>query len=295
MVGVRGLIDVSVTRLPEKNGPGLLFILVALVVAAVVGAKLFGFGPGGKWSLPRGGGGTQLPPPGSVDKAAPAGRGPAVILYHAHTRENFAPKPPHEPKGTGDVVTVGEALARALEEQGLPVLHLKGINDLPRWEEAFGKARRSLLAALADAPNVQAIIDLHRDALENAAALPADSREVVVGDAANDGAGRPARILLVVGDADNQEAALNLAFAQRLKAALDELAPDLARGVRVLHRAMNDDLHANSVQVYIGEYKQNTLAEAQAAARAFAQALSRVLKSEPAAPPAPAPVGDPAL
>lgn len=272
----------SVTRLPEKNGPGLLFILVALVVAAVVGAKLFGFGPGGKWSLPRGGTGTQLPSPGGGEQAAPPGRGPAVILYHAHTRENYAPKPPHEPKREGDVVAVGEALASALEEEGLPVLHLKGINDLPRWEEAFAKARRSLLAALADAQNVQAIIDLHRDALENEAALPTGSREVVVGEAAS--AGQPARILLVVGDTDNPQAAVNLAFAQRLKTALDELAPDLARGVRVLHRAMNDDLHPNAVQVYIGEYKQNTLSEAQAAARIFAQAIARVLKSEPPAP-----------
>ena len=30
----------------EKNGPGLLFIVVTLIVVAVVGARFFGFMPG---------------------------------------------------------------------------------------------------------------------------------------------------------------------------------------------------------------------------------------------------------
>ncbi|HEX6972672.1 MAG TPA: stage II sporulation protein P [Limnochordia bacterium] len=262
------MIDVSVTRLPEKNGPGLLFVLVLLVVAAVVGAKLFGLGPGGRWSLHRSG---QAPGElsGGADRPAPRASGPEVIVYHTHARENFSPKVAHEPRGEGDIVRVGAVLARELEALGFGVQHIKEIHDLPRWSEAFDRARRSLTDALAKAPGVVAVIDLHRDAIEQPGSEPAAT------PAAPPGAAAP--ILLVVGDTENPEAAANLAFAQRLRNALDEVQPGIARGVRLYHRAMNGDLHPNSLQVYIGDYDENTVAEAEAAAVILARALARVL------------------
>lgn len=48
----------------EKNGPGLLFIVVTLIVVAVVGARFFGFMPGDEEKPP-------LPPTVRTDEPQP--------------------------------------------------------------------------------------------------------------------------------------------------------------------------------------------------------------------------------
>ena len=87
-----------------------------------------------------------------------------------------------------------------------------------------------------------------------------------------------AKILFVVGDVDNPYIEQNLAFAEALRTELETLAPGICRGVKVLHNQINGDLHPRAVQVFIGDYNGNTLAEAKAATGYLAQALVRVLR-----------------
>ena len=82
--------EVARFRGGEKNGPGLLFILVVLVVVAVLGGpNTSEFAPGGRQVRP-------VPPQDAEEKAAPEPALPVVVIYHSHTTENYSPGFPHQ-------------------------------------------------------------------------------------------------------------------------------------------------------------------------------------------------------
>jgi stage II sporulation protein P len=239
----------------DRDGSGLTFLLVILVVVAIAGAKLVGFKP--KNAEPVAGNGTLVP----ETQAA------MVLISSAHPSENYSPASPHA-KGAGDVVTVSQALVAALQAEKQQAQLVIPTGTIP-WSEAFNIARTALQPALGDGSKVAAIIDIHRDALDD---KPDGYCTVFV-------EGRPvAKVLLVVGDLDNAKVEENLAFAQQLRANLEAIAPGITRGVKILHQAINGDLHPRFVQLHIGEYTDNNIDEALAAAQIVAKALVKTLK-----------------
>ncbi|HHW10332.1 MAG TPA: hypothetical protein GXX29_10185 [Firmicutes bacterium] len=244
----------------ERDGPGLTFLLIALVVIAVAGARFFGFNPAKT---------RQAAPSAQVTAPqAEVAKGEVlpVLIYAAHPSENYSPREPHA-KGEGDVVTIVEVLAGHLTEAKVPVKVIGDIKAAP-WGEAFEAARLALLPAINAAGRIGAIIDIHRDALED---KPPGYTTVMVGGQAT------AKILLVVGDLENPYVHENLIFAERLKNELEALAPGICRGVKVLHQAVNGDLHPNAVQVHIGDYYDNDINEARLGTAVLAKAIVRVL------------------
>lgn len=274
------------SRLPkaaESAGPGLLFILVALVAVAVAGARLLGFGPGldvemaqTRIAPPSPGGAAPVPqaPPEPTAPPAPAAAAPPVVLvYHAHATENYGPGQPHAAQGRpGDVVQVGEAFAESLEGRGLRAIHHTQVYDHPSWSEAFPRAAQAVGALLQRHDGVRAVIDIHRDAIANDVGRAFTTATI---------GGRPvARILLVVGDQNNPYAQENAAFAEALKAKMDALYPGLSRGIRIQQSDYNGRLHPNSVQVFIGDHRYNTVDEAREAARLLAHVVAEVLREQ---------------
>lgn len=252
----------AIARAPERNGPGILFVLVALVVAAVLGAKYLGLNPA-EWLRSRG----HSPEARPETPGMPATT-PSVLILHTHATENYAPKPHHAKGEPGDIVEVGAALQAALEAQGLKAVHVVKLHDYPRYGEAFANARATVTERLAQEDGIRAVVDIHRDAVAGEEAVETTAVP------------RPARILLVVGDTNNAYAAQNVAFAQKLHAALEAIQPGISRGVRVWHREYNGDLHPNYVLVYVGDYAEDTVEAAKAAAAVLAEALAQVLKQE---------------
>lgn len=287
-------------RLPKwkagEDGPGLLFFLVALVVVAVAGARFLGFAP--ELSVETGaplveesrsvpveapgvgagdgdgaGLGLEASGPGAGPlPAASSGASPGrVIIYHAHTSENYRPNPPHARGGrAGDVVKVGAELAEGLRREGLTVEHLTQVFDHPQWGEAFARAGDAVARLLDTYNDVVAVIDIHRDA------TPADvARAAVAVRVAGEDA---ARVLFVVGEADNPYASRNAAFAESLKNRVDAHVPGMSRGVRLHTSNYNGHLHPRSVQMFIGDYEKTTLDQARAAARLLAPVLAAELR-----------------
>lgn len=268
-------------KAPESAGPGLLFILVALVAVAVAGARLLGFGPGlgvepvqtrvGPPSPTSPAPAAQAPPAPSAPAPTAAADPPTVLIYHAHATENYGPGQPHAAQGRpGHVVEVGEALAESLEGRGIRAVHHTQIHDHPSWAEAFPRAAQAVGALLQEHDGVRAVIDVHRDAI---------ARDVGRAFTTATIGGRPvARILLVVGDQNNPYAQENAAFAEALKAKMDALYPGLSRGIRIQQSDYNGRLHPNSVQVFIGDHRYNTVEEAREAARLLAHVVAEVLR-----------------
>lgn len=241
----------------DRDGPGLTLLLVALVVVAVLGAKFFGFSPrrpAEDHSRPQ------------VEDRESEPTAPLVIIYNAHPTENYAPSPPHA-QGAGDIVSVGRSLDEALRGRSLRSRLVADIPPSP-WSQSFAEAKRAVQPVLEAATGLEAILDIHRDAISD---KPDGYTTTMVG-------GRPvAKILLVVGDVDNPYIEENLAFAESVRTELEKLAPGITRSVKVLHEAVNGDLHPQSLQVHIGDYTDNTLEEAMAAVPILAQALVKVL------------------
>lgn len=262
----------------SKRGPGLLYILAALVVVAIAGARFFGFAPGGdgphpppRSSSPEGGAHPEQarPTPGVVPSPSAMTQ---VLIYHTHTTENYHPAPTHADRGPGDVVKVGQALVEALRELGVGAVHVTTVHDLPDWKDAGEKARQSVMQALARNDGLRVILDVHRDALPEGSGgrgvtVQVNGEEV-------------ARILLIVGTSQNPFAQGNTRFANRLKEKLEELAPGITRGVRLLAQSTHGDLHENSVTVYVGDYAENTLDQALRAARILGEAVAALLQED---------------
>lgn len=243
----------------RSNGPGLFFILVTLVVVAVLGARYLGFYPPG---------GLKGLLPSQLARQTAATAGPLVAIYHTHTSEGYLPGEAHAKGGAGNIVDVGRTLKEALVERGIGAVHSETVHDYPVFKDAFDHSYETIAEQLAQNASVKMVLDIHRDALP-------ESTDSAATTAVVDGQ-KVARVLFAVGDQDNPHMAQNLAFAENLEARLAELHPGVSRGVKVQHTSMNMRISPQAVAVFIGSYPQNTLEEAQRAAKLVADAVAAV-------------------
>lgn len=208
-------------------------------------------------------------------RAVQWGEGCRILIYHTHTSEtyrtgSFAPARADayhiwNTTETG-IVEVGRALRRRLEEvYGIPVCHALDIHDWPSHPRAYIEARDTVQQVLARNPNVEIVLDVHRDAPEGLVATVA---------------GQPvAQVALVVGTnaAMHPGWRANLAFAQQLAARIQARWPGVFR--RVIERPdsrLNQDLHPRAVLVEVGSY-DNHLDEALRTAELLADVLAEML------------------
>ncbi len=253
-------------RRQEKNGPGLLFILVILVVVAVVGARFFGFYPGGEPEE------VEPTPPGQEDQqpAPKADPIPRILVYHSHATENYKPKDSHQTGGSpGDVVEVGNVFVSTLRQHGITAIHDRTIHDKPRYSDAFINSAKMVEELLGQNTQIQMVLDIHRDGLED---KPEGYTTALVNGS------NVAKILFVVGDQDNTRVEENLAFAQKISDALEAKYPGVSRGVRVFKSDYSGQLHPNSVMVIIGDWKGNTLDEAIESAKLLAEVVAGLIE-----------------
>lgn len=244
------------------GGPGLFFILVALVAVAILGARYLGFYPSGSFDTQ--GPGKSTPAAGSSGQA-----GPLVAIYHSHTTESYAPGDSHARGEPGEIVEVGKTLKEALELRGVVAIHDQAVYDYPVFADAYQNARQTIIQTVQSNPSLQMVFDVHRDGLPPEA--PASTCTTQINGE------KVARILLVVGDTGNPHQDQNLAFAQALDARMNEMYPGLSRGVKVRAGDFNDSVFPKAVGVFIGSYPQNTLEEAQRAAKLFADVAATMI------------------
>lgn len=197
-----------------------------------------------------------------------------VLIYHTHTSEmyrtdSFAPARPEQyhlfnSTDTG-IVRVGRALARRLEELGIPACHVTAVHDWPSHPRAYIEARATVEEFLARHPHVEIVLDVHRDA-------PSGLVTTVAGR-------RAAQIAFVVGTNGSMHPdwPRNAEFARALADLLERRHPGLFR--RIIERPdarLNQDLHPRAVLVEIGSYDTH-LEEAVLSAELFAEVVADML------------------
>ncbi|MBC7105056.1 MAG: stage II sporulation protein P [Firmicutes bacterium] len=195
-----------------------------------------------------------------------------VGVYHTHTGETYRDDGRARVEGgRGGVVDVGAVLAKTLREvYGIGAVHSDRIHD-ETYDRAYLESEQTARQMLAEHPEIEALLDVHRDS----GRARRDAVAVIGGQ-------EVARILLVVGSDARQPFPKwreNYEFARRLSARMDRLYPGLSLGVRVKEGRYNQYLHPHALIVEVGS-TANTRAEAERAARLLAEVLARELGAQ---------------
>lgn len=208
---------------------------------------------------------------------------PQVLIIHTHASEAYTPEAGWEYEATDtlrtsdtdyNVVRVGQAIADALTARGIGVIHDTTIRDYPSYNGSYTRTLAAIEEYLAEYPTIGIVLDVHRDAAENADGTPVAVRCTVDGESA-------AQLMLVVG---TDEGGLshpnwrkNLALAARLQALLTRETEDLCRPIDLRTERFNQHATTGSLLVEVGA-SGNTLQEALRAAEQFAEALAEIVE-----------------
>lgn len=212
-------------------------------------------------------------------KVSKEGAGPQILIFHTHSRENFADSVPGDESTS--IVGVGERLAEILTDTyGYEVLHHTVAYDAETRDDAYSRALPGIEKVLRENPSVQVVIDLHRDE------MPEETKLVMDLD------GRPtARFMFFNGLSrtkktgnisylynENLESNLAFSFQMQLKAA--EYYPGLTRKIYLKGYRYNMHLKDKYLLIELGA-QNNTVEEAMNACNPLAHILDMVLSGSP--------------
>lgn len=204
---------------------------------------------------------------------------PQILIYHSHSQETFADSREGEEADT--IVGVGDYLTQLLAETyGYQVTHIREQFDMASGEldrsAAYDYARDYLEPYLQEHPDIQVIIDLHRDG------VPEDRHLVTEIN------GKPtAQILfynglsytVTKGSLDylpNPYIQQNLAFSFQLEYQAAQYYPEYYRGIYLAGYRYNLHFRPRSILLEAGA-QTNTVQEVKNAMEPFADILNRVL------------------
>lgn len=213
-----------------------------------------------------------------------SGEGPKILIVHTHASEAYTPSDGlsylasdtlRTEDASRSVIRLGSEIADILNDAGIETIHDTTLNDYPSYDGAYARMQTIIESYLAQYPSIQMVIDVHRDAFEDADGNPAALTIDIDGEEC-------AKLMLVVGTdegglyhPDWQE---NLANALKLQALLNRSAPGLCRNLDLRTERFNQHETPGSILCEFGA-SGNTLTQALSSARIFAQTLVQLAGS----------------
>lgn len=200
--------------------------------------------------------------------------GPRVAVLHTHSSEAYRASQGTDYRWgkTDGVMKVGDVLTAELEKVGVKTVHSTKVHDYPNWTRSYAQAATTIRSILDKNSGIEAVIDVHRDA------VPVGSGSLKPVTISGQ---KYARVIFIVADESSGLAhpdwRSNYAFAIKVSAALDKIAPGLSRGVAI-HKGgrFNQQMHEHSIIVEIGG-TTNSLEEATRSAKLVARAIAAAL------------------
>lgn len=205
-------------------------------------------------------------------------KGPQILIYHTHSQEAFADSVPGDESTT--IVGMGSYLTKLLQQQGFLVLHHKEVFDMKNGEidrnKAYTRAEPVISKILEENPDIQIVIDLHRDGVGDNVHLVKEIE------------GKPtAQIMFFNGMSysakngaieylPNPYIENNLALTLQMKLASDQLEPGFARKIYLKSLRFNLHLHPGAMLIEAGA-QTNTVEEMRNAMEVLARVLGDVL------------------
>ena len=207
---------------------------------------------------------------------------PTVLIVHTHATESYTRAEGESYQETSafrtldeeyNMVSIGDHVAKLLEEGGITVIHDRQLHDYPSYNGSYNHSRKSVTEILKKYPTIQLVLDLHRDA-------SGDDYNQMRTEATVNGQAS-AQLMLVIGtDASGLKHPgweENLALGLKLHTQLERIAPGICRYVNLRSQRFNQDLSSGALLVEVGA-AGNSREEALVAAEVLAQGILDLAK-----------------
>lgn len=209
---------------------------------------------------------------------------PHVLIFHTHTtesymlldRENYSDA--YITRSTDparNMVRVGDEICDQLEKAGFAVIHDTNIYD-STYSGAYYRSEDQIDKYLEQYPDIQVILDIHRDAIKQSNGTMIKPTAVIDGKKA-------AQIMIVSGCqekdiTDFPDWEYNLRFAVQLQKYCQEMFPGLVRPLFFCAREYNMHKSRCSLLIEMGS-DANTLDEAAYSGRMLGKALAAMMEN----------------
>lgn len=205
-----------------------------------------------------------------------------ILIFHTHTCEAYTPTEEMSYKETGNyrttdlnysVARVGDELTNNLINKNFNVIHDTTYHDYPAYTGSYNRSLLTVKDVLQKNPNIQTVIDLHRDAIGSKSEY---------GPAVKIGDERVAQLMFVIGTdgggLTHPNWANNLKFAVKIQEKANEMFPGLFRPMIVRNSRYNQNLADGACIIEVGA-TGNTLEESIGSMKYLAEVLYEVMNS----------------
>ena len=187
------------------------------------------------------------------------GSEPTILIVHTHGTEAFTPTATTQYVEYGgeyrtkderyNMISIGDELARLLQDAGLTVIHDRTPYDLNDYLDSYDNSRKAVQQHLKEHPTIKMVIDLHRDAAEYADGTQWAARGTVNGQSA-------AQVMMVVGTnatgLNHPNWETNLSIAEKLTVLMERNHDGMARDLNLRGARFNQDLAIGALIAEIG-------------------------------------------
>ena len=203
---------------------------------------------------------------------------PRVLIVHTHATESYMKQPEDTYEESAvcrtldeehNMIRVGEALTEQLRQAGIGVLHDTNLHDYPSYNGSYVNSRETVEAYLEKYPTIRLVLDLHRDAAEDAEGnqIPTFAK---IGD------DESAQLMVVVGSngsgLDHPNWEENLSLGLKLHVQMERIFPGICRDLDLCAQRFNQDLSPQMLLVEVGT-AGNTITEAIRGVQVLGQAI----------------------
>lgn len=204
---------------------------------------------------------------------------PTVLIVHTHTSEAYAEADGARSRDDNvNMVRIGTIVKENLKKHGIKVIHDTTHNDYPAYNGSYNKALGVIQRNLAENPDIQVVLDIHRDYT----ARTSGDTEIQLKPVASVNGVKTSQVMFVVGTdysgLTHPDWRHNLAFAAKLNDVFNKIAPNVMRPINVRKERFNQHQTPGSLIVEVGA-ASNSLCESENAARYIAEAVAAVLKN----------------
>lgn len=208
---------------------------------------------------------------------------PLVLIYHTHATESFE----RIEKDTYDsafscktterdmsIISVGDEICKALEQQGINVLHDTLVHDYPSYDAAYDSSRETVTELLTQYPSIKVVLDIHRDGIER------ESGERLAPCFEVDGK-TAAQIMIIAcagdGGLEVPDHIANFRFACALQEQIELDYPDMCRPMLFDYRFYNQDISHGCLLIEVGS-QANSIDEVRLSGKLLGEELAKLVE-----------------
>ena len=203
-----------------------------------------------------------------------------VLIMHTHATESYEGYDAdyYDTRNTWrstdnneNMVAVGNVIEEELRKAGIGVVHDTQQFDYPSYNGSYDRAAEAIQDYLTRYPDIQLILDVHRDGIQR------DATTIVKPAAEIDGESAAQIMILCGSDPGIGDWGENLRTAAAVQNLLESRYPTLTRPIYFSTGRYNMDLSGGTILLEFGS-QANTLDEALVSARLTGQALGEWLR-----------------